>query len=124
MKTFSEYHRADIYPRLALTALTIVGAYFYYQLTKSAVDTAMFALTALAFNFVVGYGRTAWTMYGDALKVKHRMNWEQSMLQTIQLAKEADLYYQEPNLLSAFHNAVDTRRIEGVRAGYLDVGRL
>ena len=125
MKTFKEYHAKERAARIIMLVLLAVMAYGYYYITKSVGSAVTFFAGAFLMNLVVGYARSAFAMFGDWIALRRRLAWETSMLNAMQLAKAADLYHvDDPNVLSAFHAAVQVRQDEGVKLGYLDLGRL
>jgi hypothetical protein len=125
MKSYSEHlNRASrqFFVAMVLAVAVSIGIYLHQYNVASAVAYFIgFSVT----NIVIWHGVATAHLLGESQAVSRRMKWEASMLNAMQLAAVADTYHvHDPNIVSAYHAAVQTRHDEGVKLGYLDLGQL
>lgn len=115
-------NRHTFYATTALALACAAGEWYagwpILKIVLFFVGLTIMNLVCWGIRTVVDYVKVYWATH-------ERNEWEASMHRAILMAKEADEYFSgEANLLSAFHSVVSQRQIEGVKKGYLNLGRL
>lgn len=121
MKTFKEYHKKNRNSLIVATIFAVVFAIAYYVVMDSVIGAVGVFCGSSIINFVINIVRSTIDMVSDRAKVKHRIQWESSMLNSIQLA--SSVYYADnKKALYAFHALAQQRLDEGEKLGYIDLG--
>lgn len=125
MKSFNGYLSMHLGAFLFASVFTVAFGLWASGTSLGPTASGNIVSGAMCVNIAFFLGRAYNSFSIDRNAIEDRIRWEESMLRAIQLAKEADnYYYGEANTISAFHSAVAAKEQEGIRKGYLDVGRL
>lgn len=116
-------HRQQFFIAAAFTlAYAVAHFLFYRELGK----TMLFFAGLLSTNLIFWVCRDFFAYRKVREADRDRKEWEQSMLTVMQLAQAATQYseYDNPSILSAYHDLVTERQSEGFAKGYLNKGHL
>ena len=102
MKTFKEYHKKNRNSLIIATIFAVAFSIIYYLVMGSVIGAVGLFCGASIMNVAINIVRSTVEMLSDRAKVKHRMQWETSMLNSIQLA--SNVYYADnKDARYAFH---------------------
>lgn len=121
MKTFGAYLKDYRGNFLIAVILSIAVGLGVFLKTFDEVYTLTLFASFTIFNFAIWYALAALAMGKEWMQMRHRYDWECSMLNALKLANESDIYYKDQtDTNSAFHELAIFRTMEGVRYGYLN----